>query len=322
MPSRILVLGGSGFVGRHLIEQLQRAGDVATVPTRRMASARELWPLPCATLVEADVLQPGVLARLLPGHDAVVNLIAILHGSAAAFERVHVELPRQLAAACTAAGVRRVVHVSALGAAGDGPSRYQRSKAAGEAALRQAADAGQIELTVLRPSVVFGSDDRFLNLLAGLQRVFPLIPLAAADARFQPVWVRDVAEALVRCLHQRATIGQTYELYGPDVWTLRQLAAAAGAWAGVRGGHGRPIIGLPSALGRLQALAMEWLPGRTLMSRDNLDSMKVPNVASGTLPGLSELGIAAAPITAVGPRMLGTDGPARRLDVYRRSAGR
>ena len=149
MASKILVLGGSGFVGRHLIERLQRAGAQVTVPTRRRAGAgaRELWPLPCVDLVEADVTQPGTLGRLMPGHDAVVNLVAILHGSAKEFERMQVELPRQIAAACGAHGVRRVVHVSALGAATDAPSHYQRSKAAGEAVLQEAAAASMIEAT-------------------------------------------------------------------------------------------------------------------------------------------------------------------------------
>ena len=323
MASKILVLGGSGFVGRHLIERLQRAGAQVTVPTRRRAGAgaRQLWPLPCVDLVEADVMQPGTLGRLMPGHDAVVNLVAILHGNARQFERVHVELPRQLAAACGAHGVRRVVHVSALGAAADAPSRYQRSKAAGEAVMQEAAAASMIDLTVLRPSVIYGPDDRFLRLFVRLQHMLPVLPLAGANARFQPVWVRDVATALERCLQDAATIGQTYELCGPDVFTLRELAQSAARWAGVAEGRGRPVLGVPGPLAWLQALAMECLPG-TLMSRDNLDSMKVPNVAGGQLPGLAALGIAAAPLSVVGPRILGTNGPVSRLDVWRRSAGR
>ena len=305
MASKILVLGGSGFVGRHLIERLQRAGAQVTVPTRRRAGAgaRQLWPLPCVDLVEADVMQPGTLGRLMPGHDAVVNLVAILHGNARQFERVQVELPRQLAAAA------------------DAPSCYQRSKAAGEAVMQEAAAASMIDLTVLRPSVIYGPDDRFLRLFVRLQHMLPVLPLAGANARFQPVWVRDVATALERCLQDAATIGQTYELCGPDVFTLRELAQSAARWAGVAEGRGRPVLGVPGPLAWLQALAMECLPG-TLMSRDNLDSMKVPNVAGGQLPGLAALGIAAAPLSVVGPMILGTNGPVSRLDVWRRSAGR
>lgn len=322
MAAKVLVLGGSGLVGRHLLERLQRLGADVTVPTRQRVAARTLWPLPCVDLVVADVTQPGVLARLLPGHDAVVNLVARLHGSAAQFQQLHVELPRQLTAACAASGVRRVLHVSALGAAPDAPSRYQRSKAAGEAVLQEAATAGAIDLTVLRPSVIYGADDRLLNLFARLQRNLPLVPVGRAGARFQPVWVRDVASALERCLQAPATIGQTYELCGPEVVTLRELVRAAGQWSGVREGRGRPVLGLPAPLAWLQALLMESLPGAPLLSRDNLDAMKVDNVASGQWPGLEALGITPAPLSAVGPMILGGDGPVSRLDAWRRSAGR
>ena len=321
MALKILVLGGSGFVGRALIERLQRAGMDVTVPTRRRVAARELWPLPCVELVVADVTQPGTLARLVPGHDAVVNLVARLHGSAAQFEQLHVELPRQLAAACAASGVRRIVHVSALGTATDAPSRYQRSKAAGEGVLQQAATMHGLDLTLLRPSVIFGAGDHLLNLFARLQRWLPVMPLGRAGARFQPVWVRDVASALERCLSDPATIGQTYELCGPDVFTLRELVQAAGQWAGVRDGRGRPVLGLPAPLAYLQAAVMEWLPG-ALLSRDNLDSMKVDNLASGQLPGLPDLGITPAPLATVGPMILGDAGAVARLEVLRRSAGR
>ena len=322
MTQRILVLGGSGFVGRQLIEQLQRRGAAITVPTRRLDATRHLWSQPRVRIEVADVHDPATLARLLAGHDAVVNLIAILHGSTRQFERAHVELPRHIAAACAETGVRRVVHVSALGAAADGPSKYQRSKARGEAVLGQAAQVGTLQLSVLRPSVMFGAEDRFLNLFSRLQTLFPLIPLAGAGARFQPVWVNDVAAAIAACLQRDDTIDQTYECCGPEVWTLRELVTAAGQWSGVRGGRGRPVVGLPDALGRLQALAMEGLPGRTLMSRDNLDSMKVDNVCGGHLPGLAALGIRATPLSAVGPLYLGQAGPQAQLDRYRRSAGR
>lgn len=322
MISRVLVLGGSGFVGRHVVERLQRQGVQVTIPTRRLTAARHQWSQPHVQVTVADVMEPDTLARLVAGHDAVVNLVAILHGRKAEFERVHVELPQRIAAACAQAGGRRLVHVSALGAAADGPSMYQRSKARGEAVLGQAAQVGSLRLTVLRPSVIFGPQDRFLNLFARLQKVFPVMPLAGADARFQPVWVRDVAAAVVACLQDDATIGQTYECCGPEVWTLRELVKASAQWAGVAGGRGRPVIGLPRALGRLQALALELLPGQPLMSRDNLDSMQVDNVASGQVPGLEALGIRAAPLSGVGPLLLGRDGPHARLDRYRRSAGR
>lgn len=309
----VLVLGGSGFVGRsvcaRLVDRSGGAGGRIVVPTRRLARARHVQLLPTVQTVEADVHDDAQLARLVAGCDAVVNLVAILHGSEAAFERVHVALPRRLAAACRNAGVRRVVHVSALGVASDAPSRYLRSKARGEAVLR---DAG-LDLTLLRPSVIFGAADRFLNLFAALQAVAPVMPLAGADSRFQPVWVEDVAAAIVACLERPDTIGQTIECCGPKAYTLRELVALAGRLAG----HARPVIGLPDALGRLQALALECLPGEPPMSRDNLDSMRVPNVATGQHPGLNALGIRASAVEAIAPGYLApAQGPAR-LDPWR-----
>jgi uncharacterized protein YbjT (DUF2867 family) len=300
MKKNILVLGGTGFVGRHVCEKLQREGWSTTVPTRRAINAKSVQHLPGLTVIEANVHDEAALLRLLPGHDAVVNLVAILHGSEAAFERTHVTLPQTLARACEATSVTRVVHVSALGVAPDSPSRYQRSKARGEAVLRAAA----LELTVLRPSVIFGAGDRFLNLFASLQAIFPVMPLAGADARFQPVWVEDVAQAVVTSLKQSSSIGQTIECAGPEVLTLADLVRIAGR----HGSQQRPVLPLPMAIGRLQAMLMELAPGEPLMSRDNLAAMSVDNVASGQWPDLSALGIHPASVHTVAPTYLGTQG--------------
>ena len=316
-PNNILVLGGTGFVGSVLCEKLVRRGGGSgriAVPSRRVACAKHLQLLPTVELIDADVHDDAQLARLVAGCDAVVNLVAILHGSEADFRRVHVDLPRRLAQACVAAKVRRVVHVSALGADAAAPSKYLRSKAAGEAALKLPG----LALTVLRPSVIFGANDKFLNLFARLQTLFPVMPLAGARARFQPVWVDDVAEAIVRSLGSPATIGQTIECAGPQTYTLAELVRLAGRWSG----HERPVLPLPAALGRLQALVMEWLPGEPLMSRDNIDSMKVDNVASGRLPGLESLGIAAATLESIAPAWLGKQGELARLDRWRAGAHR
>ena len=317
-PQRIVVLGGTGFVGRVLCERLVSrgaGGGRIVVPTRRALHGNRVRALPTVDVVAADLHDDGAVRRLLAGADAVVNLVAILHGSAAEFDRVHVGLPRRLAAACAATGTRRLVHVSALGAGPAAPSDYLRSKTAGEAVLKAAPG---VSTTLLRPSVIFGAEDRFLNLFAQLQRFAPVLPLAGSDARFQPVWVNDVAEAIVRCLDRPETIGQTYELVGPDVRTLSQLVALAGRWSG----HERPQIALPAAVGRLQALLMEWLPGEPLMSRDNLDSMRVANVASGALPGLAELGIVATALEAVAPGYLGARDPRARFGRFRAGARR
>ena len=314
----VLVLGGTGFVGRHTCEKLQRDGWHITVPTRRAARAALVQHLPRVTVIEADVHDPRQLLALMAGQDAVVNLVAILHGSEAAFERAHVELPLAIEEACLANGVRRLVHVSALGVALDGPSRYQRSKARGEEVLR----AANLDLTVLRPSVIHGMGDRFLNLFAQLQAVAPVVPLACADARFQPVWVEDVAAAIAACLRDnaigRASIGQTYECVGPEVFTLRELVQLAGRL----GSRERPVIGLPAALGRCQAAVMECLPGEPLMSRDNVDAMAVPNVATGQWPGLDRLGIQAASVHAIAPETLAQRTGHSRLLHWRQQAGR
>jgi NADH dehydrogenase len=279
------------------------------VPTRRAAHARSIQFLPTTVPLPCDVHDDAQLARVLDGHDAVVNLIAILHGSAAQFDKVHVQLPQRLAAACRVAGLRRCVHVSALGADAEAPSDYLRSKAAGEETLRSA----PLDLTLMRPSVIFGRGDRFLNLCAALQSMAPVMPLAAADARFQPVWVEDVAEAIVRSLNRPDTIGQTYECAGPQVYTLGDLVNLAGRLSG----HERRVVPLPTAIGRFQARLMELMPGEPLMSRDNIRSMQIPNVATGKLPGLEALGVRPSAGEAVVPTYLKSDAGISRLNRRR-----
>ncbi len=317
----VFVLGGSGFVGAHVCEKLVRQGYTVTVPTRRRSNAQGIQHLPQLTVLEMDVHNEAALQRAVAGHDAVVNLVAILHGSKTAFHKAHVELPQKLARACVSAGVKQVVHVSALGADAkqpdSAPSMYLCSKGQGEAALMQAAKGGTdgeddgagagFTLTVLRPSVIFGAEDKFLNLFAKLQKVFPLMPLAGAHAKFQPVWVQDVAAAVVCSLQDRAAALQTprlVELCGPDVYTLKELVQMAGRFGGANAGRGRPVLPLPRWVGYLQALCMECLPGAPLMSRDNLDSMKVDNVHPLGMPGLQSLGITPAALQPIAQQYL------------------
>jgi NADH dehydrogenase len=286
-----LILGGAGFLGRHLAAELARRGVEVTVPSRRRERAKHLIVLPTVNVVEADINAPGVLERLARGHDAVINLVGILHGS---FERAHVELPKAIVAACRANGVPRLLHVSALGAASDAPSDYQRSKARGEQVVL---GAEGLAVTVFRPSVIFGPEDRFLNTFACLARYLPVLALACPQARFQPVYVGDVARALAEALDEPEAHGKRYDLCGPREYTLKALVEYACAATG----RHRLVLGLPPSLSYLQARLLEWSPG-PLMTRDNYHSMQVPNVCAQdcTLP----FGLAPTALEAVAPAYL------------------
>lgn len=318
MPRTVLMIGGSGFVGSRIAQRLAERGIAVRMPTRRRERARHLLPLPTVEVIQADVHDATTLAQLAAGCDAVVSLAGILQSRrgtpyGADFARTHVELPRKIAAASVAAGVTRIVHVSALKAAADAPSMYLRSKAAGEAAIRAAEDAG-VGVTILQPSVIFGPGDSFLNLFARMAQFAPVLPLACADARFAPVFVDDVAECVLRALDDPAASGHTYELCGPRSYTLRELVAYATRLAGCA----RPVIGLGPALSWLQAFALEFAPGKP-MSRDNLDSMKLDNVCAGcALP----FGLTPTPLEAVAPGYLAHHVLRARYGAMRQKARR
>ena len=318
--SNILVVGGAGFIGRHIVARLTARGLRVTVPTRRRARARHLIMLPTIEVVECDVHDDAVLNDLVRDKDAVINLIGILHGSRGApygreFARSHVELPRRIVAASRIHGVRRLLHMSAMGADSNGPSMYTRSKGDGDAAVK----ASQLDWTIFRPSVVFGPEDNFLNMFATLAKFFPVLSIGSADARFQPVWVGDVADAFVNALDNRDTYERTYEVAGPQIYRLRELVAFAAAASG----SPRPVFKLPNALARVQAMLMELAPGEPLMSRDNLDSMKVDNVAAAQpFQPAPELGIRMTPLEAEAPTYLSRAHARSRFGFYRARAGR
>jgi len=295
----ILIIGGTGFLGSAIAGELVRratntndGGECInlTLPTRRRERAKHLLVLPTARVVEADVHDPAVLAGLMRGQDAVISLVGILRGD---FQRSHADLPARIAEAAKAAGVRRIVHVSALKAGADAPSDYLRSKAAGEAALR----ASGLDVTILRPSVIFGRGDSFLTLFAGLAALAPFFPLACADARFQPVWVGDVAAVVADSLERSESIGKTYDVGGPKVYALRELVAYAARISG----HPRVVIGLPHAIGWLQAWVMEFVPNGP-MTRDNIRSMQIDSVCEAD--GGLAFGRTATPLEAVAPGYL------------------
>ena len=300
----VLVVGGSGFVGRHLVAGLVRHGVRVIVPTRLRERAKHLILLPTVEVVQADVLQPGVLERLAAGCQMVVNLAGILHGRAGRpdergpndygpdFARAHVELAQAVVRACRASGARRLLHMSSLGASPSAPSEYLRSKGIGEQAVLAADD---LETTVFRPSVIFGPEDRFLNQFADLARWLPLLAIPSPEARFKPVYVGDVAAAMLACIHDTETWGKVYELCGPREYTLKSLVEYAGAVAGTP----RRVVGMPERVAALQARLLELLPSPP-MSRDNLRSLKAASVCSGAFP----FGIQPQPLEAIVPLYL------------------
>jgi NADH dehydrogenase len=311
MQRRILVLGGTGFVGRHIVANLVTAGHQVVVPTRSRERGKHLILLPTVDLVECDIHDRRRLGELVDDADTVVNLVGILHETGhATFARVHVELAQIVIDACRRAGVRRLVHMSALGAAADAPSRYQRSKGEAQALV----EASELDWTVFRPSVIFGRGDSFLSLFAKLVKWMPVVFLAAPEARFQPVYVGDVARCFARSIDDKSTVRHRYEVCGPKVYTLRELVA----WVAETTGHVRPIIGLGPTLSRFQASLLEVLPVK-LMTRDNLASMRVDNVCQASFPAV--FGIEPAALEAIAPEYLAPAAIHSRFDPYRARSG-
>ncbi len=305
----VLVLGGSGFIGRHLVAALAARGVRVTVPSRRRERAKHLIVLPTVDVIEADIFAPGALQRLLAGRQAVINLVGILHGD---FQRVHVELTQAVVNACRTSGVRRLLHMSALGASRDAPSEYLRSKAMGEAAALAATD---LDTTVFRPSVIFGPEDRFLNLFAQLTRFLPALALASPAAQFQPVYVGDVAGVVAAALGEKEAFGKRFDLCGPRRYTLRELMDFVCTVTGRR----RIVVGLPHWASMAQAWTLEHLPGQ-LMTRDNVRSMQVANVC--TDPNAVPAGLVPQALEAIAPSYLAPSGPRERYPQLRWRARR
>ena len=305
---RIAILGGSGFVGHHVVNRLATGERDAIVPTRAREHAKPLFLLPRVQIVEVDVGDAAALARAIRGADAVINLVGVLHPTRrASFHAIHVGVAEAAIEACRANGIRRLIHMSALNADAAGPSAYLCSK--GEAEARIAASG--LDWTIFQPSVIFGPEDRFLNLFAALTRILPVIYLAGAEAKFQPIHVSDVAAAMTTALDDPGTIGQRYRLCGPQVYSLRELVAFAAA----RTGHRRPIVGLPNAIGRAQAWLLEHLPGK-LMTRDNLLSMQVDSVCGCPYPAV--FGGNPRALEDAVPEYLSAAGENAAFSLYRR----
>jgi uncharacterized protein YbjT (DUF2867 family) len=316
---RVCVLGGSGFVGHHLLNRLTREGCQLRVPTRRREQHRDLLVMPTLELIEADVHDPDALRRLFEGCDAVVNLVGILNekgDDGSGFQRAHVELAGKVVGACQATGVRRLLHMSALHAGAGAPSHYLRSKGLAEDLVFAAASTA-FKVTSFRPSVIFGPEDRFLNRFASLLRLTPVcFPLAKAKARFSPVYVNDVAEAFVAAMTEPASYGQRYDLCGPGVYTLKQLVDYVNVLIGTHW----LILPLGEGLSRLQAKVLEHVPGKPF-SLANLRSLSIDSVCTGN-NGLLALGVDPTPLEAVAPSYL-AHGQSRSLySEFRNLAGR
>lgn len=313
----VLLIGGTGFLGSRVAHQLVRRGIRVTVPTRRFDRAKALTTLPTVKLVETDVHDPASLDALMVGQDAVINLVGILHGGhgspySDAFAQAHVELPKKIVAAVKKAGIKRVIHISALNADVRGPSQYLRSKGEGEVVFE--AESDNLDLTIFRPSVIFGIGDSFVSTFACLQKLLPVVAVGRTDARFQPVYVEDVAFAIAESLERPEAFGKIYPLVGPRVYTLGELVK----YAGVLTGKNRPVIALGEGLGRLQAGLLELLPNPPL-SVDNLDSMDVDSVLEHCdLP----FGIKARSLESVAPSYLSGGNPRERYMALRTKSGR
>jgi len=314
---KILVLGGSGFVGSHLVRRLSRDGHRITLVTRHAERCRELWVVPGVTIRQLDPYDEQVLAVELRNHDAAINLVGILNErgfGGAGFRRAHVELVETLIRACREAGVPRLMQMSALNA-GQGESHYLRTRGEAEARVRAAEREGALRTVILRPSTIFGPDDSFLNRFAGLLRIAPVLPLARPDAKFAPVYVGDVVEAFSRLLERDRFDGQVYELCGPEVWELAALVR----WLRDRLSLRRLVVGLPDLLGRLQGLAFDFVPGKPFSS-DNYKSLKLDSLCQSS--GFEALGIQPWGLSERAPSWLGGAGKQARYQRYRRQARR
>jgi uncharacterized protein YbjT (DUF2867 family) len=299
---KILLLGGSGFIGSSLAEQLTGCGYFVTLPTRRYARAKHLSLLPTIDIVESDIHNEADLFNLMQGQDAVINLVGILHGD---FEREHVAFPKLVAETCVKAGVPRFIHMSSLNADANGPSQYLRSRGRGEAAVWTVAKNNpSLKVTIFQPSIVYGEHDKFLNMFMRLVKFFPLIPLGSPDAKFQPVWVGDVVRAMATSVSMYATEGATYPLVGPKTYTLKELIKFV---IGISG-KARVVVGLPASLSMLQATIFQCLPGK-LITRDNVLSMRVPSTSDVPFPAI--FGAAHNMESMVKSYLAGTAGRAR-----------
>ena len=302
------VFGGSGFIGRYVVQRLAAQGYVVRVAGRNTERVKNLMTTGAVGQVVAlysSFSNKATVVRAIEGADLVVNLVGILAEKRAGdFERIQAEGPGAIARAAAASGVQRMVQVSAIGADASSPSLYARTKAAGEQAVRE----GFAAATVLRPSIVFGAEDKFFNRFGSMAMYSPVMPVISGSTRFQPVYVGDVADAIIAGLEREDAAGRIYELGGPRVYTFRELLA----WILHETRRRRLLIEIPPKLAGLQARIAELVPGKPF-TRDQLMLLQRDNVATPGMPGLEQLGIVPTPVELVVPDY---------LDRYRPGGGK
>ncbi|TBR36249.1 MULTISPECIES: complex I NDUFA9 subunit family protein [Dyella] len=306
-PKKLVVLGGTGFLGRYLIPRLAQDGHRMTLLSRNREKRRAFAVIPGVDVRSIDVYDGNALRHALAGADAAIMLIGILNPQGRySFQETHVELPRRLAAACHAANVPRLHLMSAL-KAGQGLSQYLKTRGEAESAVRHSG----LDWTIYQSSVMFGAEDGLVSRFAGLMRRMPVLPLARSASRMAPTFAGDVAEAIARCVkHDAQSLDRTFELFGPEVLTLGEIVRKIRDEAGLR----TPIIDLPDGLGRLQARFAEFLPGKPF-SRDNFLSLRTDSV--GKHNGYATLGITPQALTPWLPTLLHGSPRQRRLDAAR-----
>ena len=313
---KICLIGGSGFVGHHLSHLLGRQGHSVRIPSRHPQRLRDLAIPPGVELVEADIHNPAALEQLLNSCDVVINLVGILNekgDKGRGFHAAHVELTEKIIAACERSGIQRLLHMSALNA-GKGESHYLKSK--GEAESRLQAAVGRLDITIFRPSIIYGPGDSFFNRFAELLRLSPLLfPLACPDARFAPIYVGDVVHCFAAAIDNPATYDQAYALCGPKSYTFRELVTYTADLINTP----RILMELSDWASRLQANVMEFAPGKPF-SRDNYRSLQTDSVCSGEFPDI--FGIEPRALEALVPLYLGQGRLRSHYDRYRSAARR
>ncbi len=298
--AKVTVIGGGGFIGRYLVKRLAEHGHAVRVAVRDPEAAGYLKPMGGVGQVQpiqANIRHPGSIARAVAGSDMVANLAGVMFPRGEqGFQAVHEYGAGSVAAAASEAGVGRLVHISALGADAESESRYARSKAAGEAAVR----AAYPDATIVRPSSVFGPEDKFFNLFARLATLMPIMPLiGGGQNRMQPVYVGDVAQSIAALLADTSEAGGTYELGGPQVLTMAEIMAMVCEQTGRK----RLLLPVPYAAAKFEAFFLQLTPW-DILTMDQVELLKVDNVVSGDHPGLADLGIQATSLDAVLPTYL------------------